>query len=123
MVTFSAPKMKRLTISNTKDSNLNPAIQINGHFIDEVPHHTCTYLGIKFANNIKWSHHINDISINARKRLKFMIPLKFKLDRKSLEIMYKACVLPTLEYANVVWGAHMIEIFQNWKRFMRMACD
>ncbi len=34
-----------------------------------------------------------------------MVPLKFKLDRKSLEIMYNSFVLPTMEYANVVfWG-------------------
>mgnify|MGYP001591838763 CR=1 FL=1 len=33
-----------------------------------------------------------------------MIPLKFRLDRRSLEIMYNSFVLPTMEYANVVWG-------------------
>ena len=33
-----------------------------------------------------------------------MIPLKFKLDRRSLEIMYNSFVLPSMEYANIVWG-------------------
>ena len=33
-----------------------------------------------------------------------MIPLKFKLDRNSLQTMYFSFVLPTMEYANVVWG-------------------
>ena len=33
-----------------------------------------------------------------------MVPLKFKLDRKSLEVMYNAFVLPIMEYGNVVSG-------------------
>ena len=33
-----------------------------------------------------------------------MIPLKFKLDRKSLETMYFSFVRPSMEYAQVVWG-------------------
>ena len=33
-----------------------------------------------------------------------MIPLKFKIDRKSLQTMYFAFVMPVMEYANVVWG-------------------
>ena len=33
-----------------------------------------------------------------------MIPLKFKVDRKTLETMYTAFVLPTMEYGNVIWG-------------------
>jgi hypothetical protein len=102
LVTFSPPKTKSLIISNKKDSNLNPRVQLNGCVIDEVTTHT--YLGLKFASNLRWNHHINDISIKARKRLNLMIPLKFRLDRNSLEIMYNSFVLPTMEYANVVWG-------------------
>ena len=120
LVTFYAPKKKSFIISNINDANLHPAVQINGIFIDEVLHHT--YLGLKFANNLKWNHHINDIAIKARKRLNLMIPLKFKLNSKSVEIMYKSVVLPSMEYATVVWReAHMSVIFQNWKRFMWMA--
>ena len=33
-----------------------------------------------------------------------MVPLKFKCDRQSLEVMYFSFVLPVMEYANVVWG-------------------
>ena len=75
---------------------------MNGHIIEDVPAHT--YLGLKFAHNLRWNHHINDISIKARRKLNLMIPLKFKLDRKSLEIMYKSFVQPTMEYAISVWG-------------------
>ena len=33
-----------------------------------------------------------------------MQPLKFKLGRSSLEVMYNSFILPVMEYANVVWG-------------------
>ena len=62
------------------------------------------YLGVKLASNLRWNQHINDISLKARKKLNSMIPLKYKLQRKSLEIMYASFVRPTMEYAQVVWG-------------------
>ena len=102
LVTFAPHKTKTLTVSNKPDAHQNPQIYLNGHVIENVQTHT--YLGLKFASNLRWNHHINDISIKARTRLNMMTPLKFKLDRKSLETMYKAFVLPTMEYANVVWG-------------------
>ena len=33
-----------------------------------------------------------------------MTPLKMKVDRHSLEVMYKSFVLPSMEYAIAVWG-------------------
>ena len=62
------------------------------------------YLGLRFSNNLSWKAHINDIAIKARKKLNLMLPLKMKVDRKSLEIMYTSFVQPSMEYASVVWG-------------------
>ena len=102
LVNFSAQKTKSLIISNKNDAQNNPQVQLFGHNIDEVGSHV--YLGLKFASNLRWKHHINDISEKARKKLNCMVPFKYKLDRQSLEIMYKSFVLPSMEYANVVWG-------------------
>ena len=102
LVTFSPPKTKSLVISNKPDSSLNPPLHFNGYEVEDVKHHK--YLGLSFSHNLKWSDHINDISTKARKRLSLMIPLKFKLDRLSLETMYNSFVLPTMEYGNIVWG-------------------
>ena len=102
LITFSPPKTKSLTISNKDDSHLNKNVSFNNHIIDEVQSHT--YLGLQFSNNLRWSHHIDDISKKARQRLNLMLPLKYKLDRYSLETMYTAFVLPTMEYGMVVWG-------------------
>jgi hypothetical protein len=102
LVTFAPSKTSSLIISNKRDSNLNPPVFLDGQQITEVTCHK--HLGLKFASNLRWNHHIHDISLNARKRLNAMIPLKYKLDRYSLETMYKSFVLPTMEYASVVWG-------------------
>ena len=38
------------------------------------------------------------------KHLYMMVPLKYKLDQRSLEKMYKSFVRPVMEYGIVVWG-------------------
>ena len=62
------------------------------------------YLGLTFTKNLRWNNHIDQVSTKARKRLSAMMPLKFKINRKSLEIMYKSFVMPVLEYGLIVWG-------------------
>ena len=102
LVNFSPTKTKSLIMSNKPDAHLNPPVHLFHQAIEEVDSHT--YLGLRFSKNLRWKHHINDIAQNARKKLNSMVPLKYKLDKKSLEIMYTSFVLPTMEYANVVWG-------------------
>ena len=102
LVTFSPAKTKSLTISNKRDAQLNPPIAFMGRLIDEVESHT--YLGLRFSRDLKWRQHINDIAIRTRRKLNLMSPLKMRVDRQSLEIMYKSFVQPTMEYANIVWG-------------------
>ncbi len=99
---FFPKKTKSLVISNKDDSYLNGDAIFNEHIIDVVSSHT--YLGLTFSNNLKWSNHIDDISKRARQRLNLMSPLKFKLDRNSLQIMYTSFVRPTMEYGMVIWG-------------------
>ena len=102
LVNFSPTKTKSLIISNKADAHLNPPVFLFNQAIEEVQSHM--YLGLRFANNLRWKHHVNDIAQSARKKLNSMVPLKYKLDKKSLEIMYTSFVLPTMEYANIVWG-------------------
>ena len=81
---------------------MNPQLILNNQAIEEVKSHL--YLGITFSNSLKWGRHIDTVTRKARKRLNMLLPLKFKLDRASLETLYFSFVLPILEYANVVWG-------------------
>ena len=95
-------KTKSLIISNKRDSNFNPPVYFQNVPIEVVSSHT--YLGVTFMNNLKWHEHIEKITVKAEQRLNRLLPLKFKIDRRSLEIMYKSYILPVLEYSNVVWG-------------------
>ena len=102
LVSFSEPKTKALTISNKKDFNKNPPIAMNNILIEEVQ--SFKYLGLTFTRNLRWNNHVDKVATNAQKRLNAMMPLKFKISRKSLEIMYKSFVMPVLEYGLIVWG-------------------
>ncbi len=102
LVTFAAHKTKSLIVSNKRDSHRNPPVCFHNVPIEEVTHYK--YLGLNFSSNLKWDKHIDDIATKARKRLSLMMPLKFKLNRWSLSVMYNSFVLPVMEYANVVWG-------------------
>ena len=101
LISFSAQKTKS-RISNKHDRLLNPPVVFNNINISEVSHHK--YLGLEFSYNLKWNTHIDSISCKANQRLNMLLPFKYKLDRKTLEMMYKALVLPIMEYSLVVWG-------------------
>lgn len=102
LINFSAPKTKSLIISNKTDSQRNPSVHLNNTAISEEVSHP--YLGVIFSNNLKWSTHIDKVAVKARKRLSAMQPFKFKLSRSAIQIMYNSFVLPTMEYANILWG-------------------
>ena len=84
-----------------QDAGLNPSLSLEGVKIDKVNSHK--YLGVHLSSNLKWKEHIDEVALKARKKLSLMIPLKMKLDRKSLQIMYHSFVLSTMEYANTVY--------------------
>ena len=102
LVSFSSAKTKSMTISNKLDADINPLLTLAGTRIEEVTSHK--YLGVNISANLRWKEHINDVALKARKRLNLMTPLKMKLNRESLEIMYKSFVQPVMEYACAVWG-------------------
>jgi len=102
LVDFSPSKTKSLIVSNKKDANLNPPVLFNNVIIDEVSSYK--YLGLHFASNLRWNSHIDAVTKNAHMRLNRMLPLKWKLDRGTLETMYNVLVLSCMQYASVVWG-------------------
>ena len=102
IVSFAPTKTNSLIVSNKRDSHLNPPVFLNHHPVQEVSYQK--YLGLTFTNNLRWNRHIDETASKAQRKLNAMLPLKFKLDRKSLEVMYNSFVLPTMEYAIVVWG-------------------
>ena len=102
LVSFSPRKTKSMIISNKQDSILNPKVKFGDVEIDDVSTHS--YLGLLFTRNLRWSEHIDSIAVKARKRLSLMLPLKYKLDRKTLRTMFQSFVKPVMEYGIAIWG-------------------
>ena len=102
LVSFSPPKTKELLISN-KAPRDHPPLVLNNERITRVKHHK--HLGIYLSDNLGWKKHAEETANKANRCLGILRPLKFILDRASLETLYKSFVRPILEYADIVWDA------------------
>jgi hypothetical protein len=99
-ITFSPPKTEDLIISN-KRNRVHPPLFLNDQQIELVTFHK--HLGVTFTKDLTWKKHIQDIAKKANKRLGILRPLRRKIDRKSLETLYKSFVRPIMEYGDVIW--------------------
>ena len=59
-------------------------------------------MDVYLSNNGSWHQQINFILERAWYEINIMRKLMFKLDRKSLEIIYTAFIRPVLEYGDVI---------------------
>jgi hypothetical protein len=100
LVTFSPPKTKEMIITN-KAPRPHPPLSLNNHQIESMQSHK--HLGLTLTHNLSWREHAEEIAKKANRCLGILRPLKFKLDRKSLEKMYTSFIRPILEYADIIW--------------------
>jgi hypothetical protein len=94
LVNFSPPKTKEMIIS-TKTSNINhPPLVLNNCPITRVQTHK--HLGLILSSNLSWTTHIGESAKKANKILNYLLPLKMKLDRKSLQMAYNSFIRPII---------------------------
>ena len=74
---------------------------MGGSVLEEVDSYK--HLGVTLSNDLTWTKHIENIATNAGKCLDILNALKYKLDRYTLEKLYKSFVRSKLEYANIIW--------------------
>ena len=101
LVNCNANKTLSMIISRRIISPPHPPLFMNGTMLQETNSHK--HLGLTLSSSCNWSDHIKNISVKAWTRLNLLRALKFRVSRKSLEKMYKAYVLPLLEYCDSVW--------------------
>ena len=101
LVTFNPTKTEALLFSRKLNKPQHPPLLMQNYQIAEVNTHK--HLGLYLSNDCTWHHHINYIKDKAWFRINIMRKLKFKLDRKSLEIIYTTFIRPILEYGDVIW--------------------
>ena len=101
LVTMNANKTKNMIFSSKLNKPLHPTLTLANEPIDIVDQHD--HLGVTLTNKLSWRPHILKIHQKASKKLNLLKPMKFKLGKKPLEVLYKSVVRSCMEYADVVW--------------------
>ena len=101
LVLFNPTKTESLIFSRKLNKPLHPPLFMENQQIVEVESHK--HFGVILSADCTWHKHIKYITDKAWGRINIMRRLKFKLDRKSLEIIYTTFIRPLLEYSDVIW--------------------
>ena len=99
-VDFNPTKTELLTLSNHRQPDTHPLMFENNTLLET---HTHKHLGVVLQNDCRWKSHIEMIIAKIRPQIACLRSFKHKFNRKTLEILYKAYILPHLDYADVVW--------------------
>ena len=91
-IKFSASKSKTMLFTSKSKEYDGLKITLDGNTVDWIPSHK--HLGIILNSNLKWTDHIDTVFATCMKRLDLMRALKYKLDKRSLEIIYTAFIRP-----------------------------
>ena len=76
-------------------------LSFGGTILDNSETHK--HLGITLQSDCKWDSHIKVIIAKCRILVSVLKSYKYRLSRKSLEIMYKSFILPHFDYGDVIW--------------------
>ena len=99
-VDFNPTKTELMTLS-TKTLPRTLPIKFDNTTLTETNKHK--HLGVILQNDCKWNFHIQSIISKVRLHIACFKSLKYRLSRKALEIIYKTCILPHFDYADVLW--------------------
>ena len=100
-VSFNPNKTKSIQFSRKIKQNAKPDLIMNGVTIQEVESHR--HLGLTLQKNCYWDIHIHAIFKKASPMINCLRSLKYRLSRKSLEIIYKSFILPIFDYCGHIW--------------------
>ena len=78
---------------------------LKGKVLEPVEHYP--YLGVELESNMKWDHHIKQITAKANQTLGFLRRNFSKCPQKVKEHVYHVLVRPHLEYASAAWDPHL----------------
>ena len=104
-LTLNAKKTKGMLLCNSqkmtrRDTDLE--VYINNSLIDNVG--KFKYLGVWLDPALTWNEQIDKISKTVSKRNGLLRRLRKVLPQKNLNMLYKALILPHLDYCDAVWG-------------------
>ncbi|KAK3083817.1 hypothetical protein FSP39_003606 [Pinctada imbricata] len=103
MMEFHPKKCQVLNIT-AKRKIIHHPYKIHGHTLEVVD--SAKYLGIHIHRNLKWNHHIDQVSKKANNTLAFLRRSLHHCPRSTKIQCYQTLVRPLIEYASVVWDPH-----------------
>ena len=101
LVTFSIQKTCDMSLSLRPTAAAPMQLSFFGANLESASVHK--HLGLTFSSDLKWNNHVDDINARADKRLCQLEALHFKLNRKTLEILYISYIWPIVEYSDVAF--------------------
>ena len=91
-----------IQFAKNKTVEYKNTLTFEGSILTPVDSHK--HLGLIIQHNGKWDKQINAIVTRCCSLVSCLKSYKYRLSRKSLEIMYTFFILPIFDYADVVWG-------------------
>ena len=85
------PSKTKVVFFNTRKNKEFPKLLFQDSQLEYVQTHK--HLGVTFSYNLSWSSHIEILLSNAYKKLGLLKKLKFKINRKSLSLMYTSFII------------------------------
>ena len=101
LVNFNPSKTVAMKLSLKSKPKPDPVLYFGNQQLEIVTHHK--HLGLEISNKLTWQNHINRLVTKANQKLAIIKQLKWKLNRKTLEILYMSFVRPSIEYGSIVW--------------------
>ncbi len=113
-ITINPTKTVSVLFSKRAAPNTNFVVRLNNDIIKLSQNHK--HLGLWLSSDGSWKKHIKEIATKARKRLGCITKHKYRLTRRSTEILYLTYVRPVMEYGNVLYDSatqEELEILDN----------
>ena len=100
-VKFSTGKTESITFSRKVHSHTHPDLYLGDSKIKDVKNHK--HLGLTFQNDGQWHCHIEQLVSKVGPMINCFRSLKYRLNRKTLEKLYKSYILPLFDYCDYIW--------------------
>ena len=83
--------------------------------------HLSSELGVTISDDLRWNHHVADITGRANKLLGLLRRNLSTGDRRVKEAAYLGLVRPLLEYASQAWNPYMDNLSNEMEKILRPA--
>ena len=116
---LSNPKKSTLLILSRKQVKPQLHLSINSTPIRITQ--SVKYLGVTITSDLKWSLHILHSCNSAKRKLGLLYRNFYQADQRTLTHLYKALVLPKLDYCSCVWDPSSSSLTAKLEAVQRFA--